>query len=235
MGGHGRGRVGEPGSPSTPWWSDARPGSDSSESPPESAARSTTTDPSAIRSTISVVTRMGACRPGTAAVVMTTSDGGDLVADQLALAGQKVLRLLAGVAARTLLGLETQLDEGGPQRLDLLLGRGRDVIGPDLGPEPPGGGDGLEPGHPRPEHQDLGRGTVPAAVMNMGKNFGSRSAPARGGPVARDRRLGGQGVHPLGPGDPGQKDRGRTPSPSSVTRALTQSRAGRPAPGNSPR
>ena len=49
------------------------PGSESSQLPPLSAAMSTMTDPSAMRSTMAVVTRTGAWRPGTAAVVITTS------------------------------------------------------------------------------------------------------------------------------------------------------------------
>ena len=54
--------------------STSMPGCDSSQLPPWSAARSTTTEPGFIPSTIAVVTRMGALRPGTAAVVMTTSE-----------------------------------------------------------------------------------------------------------------------------------------------------------------
>ena len=49
------------------------PGFDPSTLPPDSAARSTTTDPGFISSTIALVTSLGACRPGTAAVVIRTS------------------------------------------------------------------------------------------------------------------------------------------------------------------
>ena len=89
----------------------------------------------------------GGPAPGTAAVVMTTSAGRHLVADQLALAGQELLGLLAGVAAGPLLGLEPELDEVGAEPLDLLLGRGPHVVGLHLGTEPSGGGDGLQAGH----------------------------------------------------------------------------------------
>ncbi len=50
------------------------PGRVSSQLPPVSAARSTITEPARIRRTISAVTRMGALRPGMAAVVITTSE-----------------------------------------------------------------------------------------------------------------------------------------------------------------
>ena len=46
--------------------------------PPPSAAMSMTSEPSPIASTMAVVTRIGDLRPGTAAVVMTTSEFGDL-------------------------------------------------------------------------------------------------------------------------------------------------------------
>jgi hypothetical protein len=49
------------------------PGSVSSQLPPVSPARSTITLPAFIFSTLSAVTRRGAGRPGTSAVVMTTS------------------------------------------------------------------------------------------------------------------------------------------------------------------
>ena len=57
----------------TSWRMMLSPGSDSSQLPPVSAARSTITEPGFIRSTASSVTRIGARRPGTAAVVITTS------------------------------------------------------------------------------------------------------------------------------------------------------------------
>ena len=53
---------------------DSWPATDSSQLPPESAAASTITEPSAIPATIAAVTSTGALRPGIWAVVMTTSD-----------------------------------------------------------------------------------------------------------------------------------------------------------------
>src|SRR5207237_3111188 len=57
----------------TPPTSRTSPGFRPSVLPPVSAARSTITEPGHIRATISLVTRIGARRPGTAAVVITTS------------------------------------------------------------------------------------------------------------------------------------------------------------------
>ena len=58
----------------TPPWSTTSPALVSSQLPPWSAAMSTTTAPSAMPSTMDVVSSTGALRPGTAAVVMTTSE-----------------------------------------------------------------------------------------------------------------------------------------------------------------
>ena len=49
------------------------PGCTPSTLPPDSAARSTTTEPGFICFTMSAVTSTGACRPGTAAVVISAS------------------------------------------------------------------------------------------------------------------------------------------------------------------
>ena len=58
----------------TPPCSTTSPALVSSQLPPWSAAMSTTTAPSAMPSTIDAVSSTGAFRPGTAAVVMTTSE-----------------------------------------------------------------------------------------------------------------------------------------------------------------
>ena len=52
------------------------PGTVSSQFPPASEARSTTTEPVRIASTISLVISLGAGRPGMSAVVITTSMSG---------------------------------------------------------------------------------------------------------------------------------------------------------------
>ena len=108
---------------------------------------------------------------------------GHLVADQLALAGQELLGLHPGVSARALLGLELELDEGGAERLHLFLGRGPDVVGAHLGPEAPGGGDGLQAGHARAEHEHLGGRDGARRGHEHGEELGQahRGRPARRG------------------------------------------------------
>ena len=110
----------------------------SSQLPPRSAARSTTTDPGCIASTISVVMRIGARFPGMSAVVITTSLRGDDFDHHLALAPVERLVLRLGVAALVFRvgGFERQLDESGAEALHLLLDRGPHVVGLDLGAEP---------------------------------------------------------------------------------------------------
>ena len=97
----------------TPLWTTVSSGLVSSQLPPRSAARSTTTDPGCIASTISVVIRIGARLPG------IERGGDDDVAGRhdldhhLALAAVERLVLGLGVAALVLRvrGLERQLDE----------------------------------------------------------------------------------------------------------------------------
>ncbi len=55
----------------TPWCTTASPGRVHSQLPPASAARSTTTEPGFIDSTMSVSQSLGAGLPGISAVVMT--------------------------------------------------------------------------------------------------------------------------------------------------------------------
>ena len=76
----------------TPLWTTISSGLVSSQLPPRSAARSTITDPGAIASTISVVTRIGARLPGISAVVMTTSLPATTFEHHLALAAVERLR-----------------------------------------------------------------------------------------------------------------------------------------------
>ena len=61
------------------------------------------------------------------------------------------------------------------------------------------------PATPAPITRTLAGGTVPAAVMNIGKNLARCSAADQAGPVAGHRGLGGQGVHRLRPADPGEQ------------------------------
>ena len=136
---HERRRVRRPDDRRRRWWTTISSGRVSSQLPPRSAARSTTTEPGCIASTISVVIRIGARLPGISAVVMTTSLRGDDLEHHLALAAVERLVLGLGVAALVLgVGrLERQLDEPRAEALDLFLDRRPHVVGLDLGAEPP--------------------------------------------------------------------------------------------------
>ena len=136
---------------------------------------------------------------------MTTSASGDLFADELTLAAQEVLGLLSGVAAFALLGLEVKLDEGGAEALHLCARRGAHVVGADIGTEPSGGRDGLEPGNTGTEHQHLGGRHRAGRCHVEGEELRELLGCQQHCPVARDQRLGREHVHRLRPGDPGQK------------------------------
>ena len=127
--------------------------------PPVSTARSTMTLPGFMPATMSSVTMRGALRPKTWAVVMTMS----ALAQCLAIASRCLCELLLGqflgVAVLGLPGFaEVDLDEPGPQRLDLLLDHGPGVEGLDPGAQALGGGDGLQAGHAGADDEDPGRG-----------------------------------------------------------------------------
>ena len=153
------------------------PATEPSTLPPLSAARSTTTEPGFICSTISRVTSIGACRPGTAAVVIRASAAAMYGREQLALPGGAVLGHLAGVAAGTLEGLELELD--GASRPSIGSPRRR-----PRGRRTPGRrrraawhvAIACRPATPAPSTTTSAGWTVPAAVMFSGKN--RRSKPA---------------------------------------------------------
>ena len=141
----------------TPWCSTTSPASVSAQLPPESAAMSTTTAPSAMPSTISAVTRIGAARPGTAAVVMTTSEAATSPARAARWRSSSSSESSRAYppAPSALTPMSTKV---APEALGLLLGRGAHVVGLDHGAETARRGDGLQPGHADPHDQHLGRG-----------------------------------------------------------------------------
>ena len=133
------------------------PATEPSTLPPVSAARSTTTEPGFIASTISRGHQhrrlpAGHGRGGDQGIGI-----GDVRREQLALPGRPVLGHLARVAARTFQGLEVELDGLGAHRADLLGGGRADVVRLDHGAEPLGRGDRLETGDTGAEDDDLGR------------------------------------------------------------------------------
>ena len=81
-----------------------------------------------------------------------------MLADQLTLLAQELLRLLLGVAPLAFLGLEGKLDKGGAEGLHLLLHSGPDVVSGDDRTEPAGGRDGLQAGDPGAHDQHPRRG-----------------------------------------------------------------------------
>ena len=164
----------------TPWRrrsTTSSPATEPSTLPPDSAARSTTTDPGRIASTIARVTSSGAGRPGTAAVVMTASAAATYGVEQLALALRPGPRSSRGRTRR---------------RPRAPRGRARRTWRPSSAPRRPRRRARRRPRRPRraawPSRSPAGRrrrrrarapcagGTVPAAVMSSGKNLGSRSA-----------------------------------------------------------
>ena len=104
--------------------------------------------------TPAAVMRIGARRPRTSAVVITTWTISQGRRQQLLLACVERLRLRDGVAAGGRAGLvNVQRHEGGPQALDLFAGGGTDIIGLRDGAQASGGRDGLQAGHARAEHE----------------------------------------------------------------------------------
>ena len=135
------------------------PACDSSQLPPRAlAAMSTMTEPGFIARTASAVTRTGGRRPGTWAVVITTSIWAMKPFSSACWAACSSARQGPGVAA--LAGrVDDRLEdeELGAQRLGLLLRLRAHVVGLDHGAEPARGPDGLEAGHADAQDEHVGR------------------------------------------------------------------------------
>ena len=144
-----------------------------------SAARSTTTEPCRIAATIARVTRIGAGRPGMSAVVITTSDVGDVPRDELLLEAVGLLGELLRVAAGALAVALGQLDrdERRAEALDLLA-RGRRARRTPTRPRRAGARSRSPAGRRRRRRAPApcAGGTVPAAVISSGKKRGSSAA-----------------------------------------------------------
>jgi hypothetical protein len=149
-------------------------GTEPSTLPPVSAARSTTTEPGFICSTIAR-SPASAPAPGTAAVVISAS-AARCTASAAHAAGPPVLGHLARVAAAPLEGLQLEVDRLGAHRPDLLGGGRADVVARTTAPSRLAVAMAWRPGDAGAEHDDLGGWTVPAAVMLSGKK--RRSMPA---------------------------------------------------------
>ena len=132
---------------------------------------STMTEPGFICSTASAVTRTGGLRPGTWAVVMTTSIAADDLVELGLLGGPLLGGQLAGVAAGAgRVDRRLELDELGAEALGLLARLGPDVVGLDDRAEAPARC--RSPGARRrrcPRIRTLAGLAVPAAVVSSGK------------------------------------------------------------------
>ena len=152
------------------------PGRVSSQLPPVSAARSTITDPGRMPRTASAVTSFGAGRPGIAAVVITTSKPGIRACSSACWAACCSGRQLPRVAALGLLALDAEVEERRAERLDLLAHRGRTSKPLTTAPRRRAVAIACSPATPAPSTSTFAGGIVPAAVISIGKNRGSRSA-----------------------------------------------------------
>ena len=128
----------------------------------------------------------------------------DLGGQGRALALQFFGRELAGVPAGSL-GRHAEVEKRRAQALRLLLGGGPHVVGLDHRAQTPRRRDGLQTGHPDAHHEHLGRRHGPGRRHEHGEELGQMLCCAEPGPVARDGALRAQGVHALGPADPGQQ------------------------------
>ena len=136
-----------------------------------------------------------------------------------------VLRQLARVAAgRLRVGGPRDLEELRPERLHLLLDRRAHVEGRHHGAEPAGGGDRLQAGHARPEHEHLRRRDGAGSGHQHGEEAAHLLRGDQHRAVAGHARLGGERVHRLRTRDardrlhrePRRARRGERPDPRPV-------------------
>ena len=120
----------------------------------------------------------GPRRPGTAAVVITTSNSEIRASSACCWRLHLLGRELAGVAALGLRAGDAEVEEVRAEALDLLFHRGADVEAGDDGAEAARGRDRLQAGDAGADHEHLRRRHVPAAVISIGKKRGRCSAPS---------------------------------------------------------
>ena len=148
---------------------DGLPGSESSQLPPVSAARSTITEPGFISFTACSVTRIGARPPGHGRGRDHDVGLADRLGHQLLLLCLLLGRELLGVAARRpRVAAEVELQELGAQRLDLLLDRRADVESLTTAPSRRAVAIACSPATPAPSTSTVAGRIVPAAVISIG-------------------------------------------------------------------
>ena len=159
------------------------------------------TDPGFMPSTASAVTSVGAWRPGTSAVVMTTSKLLDRVGQRLLLLRALLLGQLARVAALAR-RLDAEVEPLRAERLHLLGDLGAHVVAGRPRAEPPGRRERLQPGDAAAEHEHL-RGRDRARGGHQHRVEARRVLGAEQRRlVAGDVRLRRQRVHRLRAADP---------------------------------
>src|SRR5207248_10046641 len=114
---------------------------------------------------------------------------------QLALFGEELLRLCAGVTTRALLRLERKLEELRAETLHFFGRRSAYVVRLDHSTEPAGRRDGLQAGYAGAEDEHLrrrhGAGSRHEHREELRQSFGGEQR----GAVAADQRLARQRVH----------------------------------------
>jgi hypothetical protein len=145
----------------------------SSQLPPVAAARSTMTEPGRIRATIAARYEHRCAPPGHRGSGYHDVRSANVGGDHFLLAGQELLGLCGCVTPGAFLGLQGQLDERSPEALYFLLGCRPHVVRADNRAQTARRGNGLKPATPAPITRARAGGTVPAAVMNRGKNLPS--------------------------------------------------------------
>ncbi len=160
----------------TPPCSTTSPGTVSSQLPPVSAATSTITEPERIRSTALAGMSFGAGRPGTAAVVTTTSKSG-----MRSSSAACCCACSSGVSSRayppSVSSVRMPSSRNAAPRLStcsFTAGRtsNEDTTAPSLRAV----AIACRPATPAPMTSARTGAIVPAAVMSIGKSFGTRSA-----------------------------------------------------------
>jgi len=132
---------------------------------------------------------------------MTSVSRRHLFSDQLALAPEKILRLLHGVAPLPSWASSSSSTNGGAERPYLVARRLPDVQRRGRRPSRRAVAIACRPATPAPRTSTLAGGTVPAAVMNIGKKRGRSEAAIMRRPVAGHRGLRAERVHCLGAAD----------------------------------
>ena len=161
-------------------------------------ARSTITEPGCIRSTVEAGISSGAGRPGTAAVVMITSDSGRPLGQTfLLLAKNFVGRFLGVSTCAGQVGAGVDFDELAAETFDLLFHDRAGVVRLDHSAESARGADGHQPGHTGADHQHLGRRNIARGGGQQREELRQLVRGDQHGLVAANCRLGGESVHVL--------------------------------------